>query len=140
MPQSHPTTRAFVPGHALRGLGAFALGGVGLSVVYAATGVGIACPFLALTGWNCPLCGGTRLGAAVLHGELGLAFGLNPVVFLGLMLAAVLAVVWLVEAAGGPALRPRSVWSTRARRVSPWVWLAFGGSALVLWTLARNLP
>ena len=110
-----------------------------LSALYAATGLGIPCPFLALTGWSCPLCGGTRLGAALLHGELGVAFGLNPVVFLGLVLVAVLAVVWLVEAAGGPALRPPPAWSDRARRVSPWVWLALGGAALVLWTLARHL-
>lgn len=139
MPQTRPPARAFAPGRAARQLGVVALGGLVLSAVYATTGRGIPCPFLALTGWRCPLCGSTRLGAALLHGEVGVAFGLNPLVYIGLLLAGVLAVVWLVEAAGGPALRPSPAWTRRIRRVSPWTWLALGGVVLALWTVARNL-
>src|SRR5258708_12932239 len=28
------------------------------------------CPFKALTGWNCPACGGLRLTHALLHGDI----------------------------------------------------------------------
>jgi hypothetical protein len=48
--------------------------GLTLSAVYATTGAGVPCPFLALTGWSCPFCGGTRMGSALLHGELSAAF------------------------------------------------------------------
>jgi hypothetical protein len=37
-----------------------------------------ACPFHALTGWDCPGCGSTRALAALLHGELWRALSLNP--------------------------------------------------------------
>ena len=46
--------------------------------MFATTGVGVPCPFLALTGWQCPLCGGTRMGGALLHGDLAAAFAFNP--------------------------------------------------------------
>ena len=45
-----------------------------LSALFATTGFGLPCPFLALTGWQCPLCGGTRMGSALLHGDLVSAF------------------------------------------------------------------
>ena len=115
------------------------MGGLVLSAVYATTGLGVPCPFRSLTGLSCPLCGSTRLGAALLDGDVAVAFGLNPVVFVGLLLAAVLAVVWLVEAAGGPALRPSPAWARRLRQVSPWTWLVLSGAGLALWTVARNL-
>lgn len=62
------TTRVSAPGRTVRRLGALALAGALLSAVYATTGLGVPCPLLALTGWRCPFCGGTRLGAALLHG------------------------------------------------------------------------
>ena len=51
-------------------VGAFFAGGLALSALYATTGLGLVCPFRALTGWDCPLCGGTRMGAALLHGDV----------------------------------------------------------------------
>ena len=38
--------------------------------------LGLFCPFRALTGWDCPLCGGTRMGAALLTATF-CAFGFN---------------------------------------------------------------
>ena len=53
--------------------------GLSLSGLDAATGLGLPCPFRALTGWQCPFCGATRLGAALLHADLAGAFAANPV-------------------------------------------------------------
>lgn len=60
--------------------------------VYVVTGVGIPCPFLAATGWLCPLCGASRMGAAVLRGDPVAAWGWNPFV---LVLGVLLGLVWL---------------------------------------------
>lgn len=42
------------------------------------------CAFRALTGLPCVTCGATRASLSFLHGDLGSAFRLNPLVFLGL--------------------------------------------------------
>ncbi|WP_432557441.1 DUF2752 domain-containing protein [Granulicoccus sp. GXG6511] len=60
--------------------------------VYVVTGEGAPCPFLAVTGWLCPLCGGSRMGGALLRGDVAAAWGWNPYV---LVLATVLAGVWV---------------------------------------------
>lgn len=43
-----------------------------------------ACPFLTLTGFQCPGCGTTRALHALLHGQVGDAFRLNPLLFAAL--------------------------------------------------------
>ena len=120
-------------------VGAFFAGGLALSALYAATGVGLPCPFRAVTGWECPLCGGTRMGDALLHGDLGAAFTFNPLALAGLVIIGLLGVLWLVEAAGGPALRlPRPV-AGRLRQVRANQWLLVVLAVAVIYTLARNL-
>ena len=120
-------------------LAAFAAYGVGLSALYATTGRGLPCPFRAVTGWQCPLCGGTRLGAALLHGDVAAAFAANPVVLVGLVVLAGLGVAWTVELAGGPAVRlPRRV-AEAVSRVRPNQWLVAILAAAVLFVLLRNL-
>ena len=114
-PSSAPTFRA------TRGLGYLAgtaVFGVGVSGVYAATGLGLPCPFLMATGWECPLCGGTRLGSALLHGDLVAAFLYNPVVLVGLVVVSVLGVLWTLEALGGPAVRLPARVATRVSALS----------------------
>jgi hypothetical protein len=86
--------------------GAVLVGGLGLSATYAIFGVGLPCAFRALTGWSCPFCGGTRMGAALLHGDLAAAYAANPLALAAVALLAALAVCWTIELAGGPALRP----------------------------------
>jgi hypothetical protein len=38
------------------------------------------CPILALTGFQCPSCGGTRAMYSLLHGDLAAAWQMNPFV------------------------------------------------------------
>lgn len=129
----------FRSARALAWLAGFAGLGIGLSTLYATTGRGVGCVFHAVTGWDCPLCGGTRLGAALLHGELAAAFGWNPLVFVGLVVLTVLGALWVLEAVGGPRIRlPRRV-AERARAVTPTGWLLAAGAVAVAYTLLRNL-
>jgi Protein of unknown function (DUF2752) len=131
--------RPFRPMRAAGYVGAFFAGGLALSALYATTGVGLPCPFRALTGWDCPLCGGTRMGDALLHGDIRTAFEFNPLALLGMLIMGVLGVLWAVEAAGGPAVRlPRSL-AERLRGVRLSYWLVIGLIVAVVYTLVRNL-
>ena len=120
-------------------VGAFFAGGVALSALYATTGLGLPCPFRAVTGWDCPLCGGTRMGDALLHGDVSAAFGFNPLAVVGLLVLGMLGVLWAVEAAGGPAVRLPRPLADRLQRVRPSHWLVAGLVVAVIYTLARNL-
>jgi hypothetical protein len=120
-------------------VGAFFAGGVALSALYATTGLGLPCPFRAVTGWDCPLCGGTRMGDALLHGDVSTAFGFNPLAVVGLLVLGILGVLWAVEAAGGPAVRLPRPLADRLQRVRPSHWLVAGLVVAVIYTLARNL-
>ena len=114
-------------------------GGLALSVLYATTGVGLPCPFRALTGWQCPLCGGTRMGDALLHGDLGSALRANPVALVAIAVLTVLTVLWIVELLGGPAVRVPRPLIRRLRRVPAWVWLVLGAVAALAYAVLRNL-
>lgn len=131
--------RPFDPVRALKGLGGFVAFGLAVSGLYATTGIGFPCPFRTLTGWQCPFCGGTRLGSALLHGHVGQAFLYNPVVFVGLIVITALGLLWVIEAAGGPRVRPPQRIAARLVRVHPTVWAVIIVAAAVAYTLARNL-
>ena len=118
------TVRCFRPGRALAALGGVAAYGLTLSILYATTGRGLPCAFRMITGWQCPLCGGTRLGSALLRGDLAGAFADNPVVFVGLVVASVLGVLWAVQALGGPGVRPSAPLAERLGRIRTDGWLA----------------
>jgi uncharacterized protein DUF2752 len=131
--------RPFRAGRAAGYVGAFFAGGLALSALYATTGFGLPCPFRAITGWDCPLCGGTRMGSALLHGDVQAAFLYNPLALIGLLVLGLLGVLWAVEAAGGPAIRlPRS-FATWLRRVRAGQWLALWLAIAVIYTIARNM-
>lgn len=49
-------------------------------------------PFHALTGWDCPACGGQRALHSLLHGRFGEALRFNP--FLVVAVPYLLAVAW----------------------------------------------
>jgi len=85
------------------------------------------CPFHALTGWQCPLCGGLRAVDSLVHGRLLTALHDNVLVVAAI---PVVAALWLTCALRPD--RPRPVWS-RAMTVALIV-LAAG------FTLVRNLP
>ncbi len=89
------------------------------------------CPFLALTGWWCPGCGGLRAVHALTRGELGTALHDNVLVVALCGLTVSFWTLWALRAVRG---RPRP-----ALRVGrPWLLAA---AVLVLaFTLVRNLP
>lgn len=57
------------------------------------------CPWLALTGLDCPLCGGTRCVAALLHGDVTAAVDYN---LLAAVVVPALLIVALIAAVAGP--------------------------------------
>lgn len=102
------------------------------------------CPLRVLTGLACPLCGGLRAVHALTHGELDVAWGLNPAVFLLLPLAVVAWGWWTAQAWRGPANRERANGPHRlpryrgpaVRHTLPWVALA----SMAVFAVLRNLP
>jgi len=89
------------------------------------------CPFLALTGYYCPGCGMTRLVYALTHGDVGVAFGLNPLLFALLPVFGYLYVRWTVSTARGLPMRT-------VLFKQPVVY-SFLGLVIVYWVV-RNLP
>ncbi|HEY9291261.1 MAG TPA: DUF2752 domain-containing protein [Microlunatus sp.] len=123
----------------LVGLGAFVAAGLALSGIYRTTGIGVPCPIRAFTGWQCPFCGATRMGAELMQGHLSAAFDYNPAVLIALVVLVVLGVVRLIGAIGGPTLRlPRPI-AARVRRVPGWMWICVAAVAAVLYAVLRNL-
>jgi hypothetical protein len=82
------------------------------------------CPFKALTGWDCPACGGLRMTHDLLHGDVGAAVVDNVFVLVGL---PVLVVWLLVRWRLGKTLFPLPAVITIV-------------VTLVAWTVVRNLP
>jgi hypothetical protein len=96
------------------------------------------CPFLALTGLQCPGCGTLRAVRALLHGDLLAAASLN---LLTVALLPVLAWGWVgwLQHRRGRRARPPAIptaaawalvvvvpafWLLRNLPVAPWAWLA----------------
>jgi hypothetical protein len=109
------------------GTGAVLVGGlayVGLGDPHSRDFVFPPCPFKALTGWNCPACGGLRMTHDLLHGDLGAAVVDNVFLLVGLpMLAAWLLVRWR---------RGQPLMATPA--------IVVIAVAAITWTVLRNLP
>ncbi|HZA74073.1 MAG TPA: DUF2752 domain-containing protein [Propionibacteriaceae bacterium] len=114
-------------------------GGLAVSALFATTGIGLPCPFLALTGWQCPLCGGTRMGSALLHADLGAAFAANPLALVAVVVLVMLTLAWTVELLGGPAVRLPQRLSRRLRRVPTSLWLVAAAVAATAYAVVRNL-
>lgn len=118
----------------LLGAATFGVIGVSLAGGQAVAGIGLPCPWRALTHTLCPFCGSTSLGVALLHGDLAGAWAANPFVFVLLVGAGFASLAWIVELAGGPAIRlPRPL----ARQG---LWYALLGTAALVFTVLRNLP
>ncbi|MGD9621240.1 MAG: DUF2752 domain-containing protein [Mycolicibacterium sp.] len=82
------------------------------------------CPFKAMTGWDCPACGGLRMTYDVLHGNFSAALVDNAFLLIGLpMLLA-----WVLVRRG------------RGRPLSTVPTLVVIIVAAAAWTVARNLP
>jgi hypothetical protein len=134
-----PAVSGFRPETGLKWIAGLFAYGLGLSALYATTGFGLPCPFRAITGWDCPLCGGTRMGSALLHLEIGAAFAFNPLAMVALVVVGSLGVAWTVQLAGGPALRPPTAMRKRLVAVRGTWWLGAGLAVLVGYTVLRNV-
>ena len=109
--------------------------GAGLAAAAALTYVGLVdphrpgslfppCMFKAVTGWNCPGCGGLRMTHDLLHGDLPAAVVDNVFLLVGLPLLALWS-LWRVRR-GRPVFTPA---------------VLVGVATLsVVWTVVRNLP
>jgi hypothetical protein len=75
------------------------------------------CPFHALTGWLCPLCGSLRAVHALLTGAVAAALAFNPLTTLGL-----------------------AAWFAARERATTFCFSARGVVLLVAFGLLRNLP
>ncbi|SDM58081.1 DUF2752 domain-containing protein [Actinomyces ruminicola] len=82
-----------------------------------------------MTGYWCPLCGGTRATRALMHGDLTAACGYNPFALMVLALGAAVLVRWLISRRRGA---PRPLLTAREAVVI----FAVAG----LFAVARNLP
>ncbi|MFF0338221.1 DUF2752 domain-containing protein [Kribbella sp. NPDC004875] len=120
------------------GLSAVGVGGFALAGVYQLSGLGIPCILHATTGLNCPLCGSTRMAAALLRGDLGAAWHFNPVILvLGPLVGVALGyqvLAWTLESLRLVRL-PRLSMSPRAAD-----WVLKGVLVLLaVYGVARNL-
>lgn len=134
-----PRRRPFEAVGGLRWLVGYAAFGLGISTLYATTGFGFPCPFRELTGWDCPFCGGTRLGSALLHGDIAAAFAYNPLVFVSLVAGVLVGALWIVEALDGPRVRPPASWQNAARRIGPTWWWIIAGIVAAVYVVLRNV-
>lgn len=124
----------------LAGVAAF---GVATSAVYATTGLGFPCPFRIATGWDCPFCGGTRMGTALLHLDLASAFWLNPLAFVALVVATVTG-LWLgaeliTRRRGWLAGHVRGLLARQRVSITPTTVAIATLVGLGIWTVLRNL-
>ena len=88
------------------------------------------CPFLALTGFYCPGCGGLRAVHALAHGDLMTALARNPLAVVAVGYAVVAWVLWFERTARGRPVR----WLA-----PPWV-LYSVLAVVVLFGVLRNVP
>jgi hypothetical protein len=88
------------------------------------------CPFLAVTGMYCPFCGGLRAVHALMHGDVTTAFGMNPLVMVGLLILVLAWWRWARRSVQGIRVNPRvAAWPA-------WVTLA----VIAAFWAARNVP
>jgi hypothetical protein len=92
----------------------------------------VLCPFKALTGWDCPLCGGLRAVNDLGHGSVVAAAHSNLLFVGSLPLLAAGWLLWLRHALTGRAPRP----NRRAVRLAGATYLLVA----VAFTVLRNTP
>lgn len=93
------------------------------------------CPFRAITGWDCPGCGGLRAVNDLTHGDLGAAAGSNLFFVASIPLLGVLWGLWFWRSRQPDGTRRRLLPPGRATLLVS-VYLG----ALVVFTIVRNTP
>lgn len=96
----------------------------------ASSGIFPPCPFHRLTGLYCPGCGSLRAVHQLLHGNLSMAFRLNPLLILSLILFA----FWLIYC-GVLAVRKRPLPTVTIPSYGIWLILLI----IVLFWILRNI-
>src|SRR6476660_8733928 len=97
----------------------------------ATAGVFPPCPLRYLTGFYCPGCGSLRAMHALLHGELGRAWAMNP-----LMIVTLPFVTYGLVSEALLELRGRRLPEVRL----PASWIRAFCVVVILYAVARNLP
>ena len=111
------------------------IAGAGASaLVLGTTGLPLPCPLLALTGLDCPFCGGSRMIGALLQGDVALAADLN---LFALVVVLPLAGAVLIAMAREELGRASRHWP--AGRTGRILTCALAGTVLA-WGVVRNLP
>ena len=90
------------------------------------------CPFLQLTGWQCPGCGSLRGIHALLHGDIGQVLQLNVMLIPGLIYFAFLV---LLELTRPHDLRAERLYRRFSGRTASWIIFAL----IIVWGVGRNL-
>ena len=103
--------------------------GLGYALWIRFTGLGVPCPFHAVTGWLCTGGGVTRMCLALLRWDWPAAWNANPVLLMMLPVLAVLgvrlAVRYVREGAAGSKWESALLWAMTA--------------LLIVWGVVRNL-
>lgn len=121
---------AFTPVRGLATVGALAGLGAALAAWSAATPWGVPCPWRLLTGTLCPFCGTTTMFKRLFVGDVAGAWSANQLVFAAGCLVALACGTWVVQLAGGPAVRlPGWLRDERARYLAG----AIACAAFVVW-------
>lgn len=96
--------------------------------------VPVPCPFLLITGLDCPFCGGSRVIGALLRADLAAALDSNA---FALLVVLPLVVVALAVLGARELGRLPRLWPTGVRGT---VLTAVLVTAALAWTVLRNLP
>lgn len=99
---------------------------------FSLTGILPPCIFHSFTGMDCPGCGTTRMVAALLDGQWGRAFALNPLMFIAFA-ALALFYLWFLIRTFLPGWKPLKL------RFPLWAAVTLGGILVLYWFL-RNTP
>ena len=89
------------------------------------------CPFRALTGFTCPGCGSKRGMHQLLHGNLGAAFELNPLLLLALPILLYALLLYSYRVMRGQPLQ-------RNRLAPKYIFTIFG--VILFFWIFRNTP
>jgi hypothetical protein len=89
------------------------------------------CLFHALTGLDCPGCGGLRAAHRLLHGDVAGAFAFNPMLIVLSPVLGWFLLGWIVRERTG------RTWPNPFRR-RVWIWVLLGG--MIVFSIVRNLP
>ena len=90
------------------------------------------CPFLQLTGWQCPGCGSLRGIHALLHGNIVRVLQLNVMLIPALLY---LALLMMLELTRPHSVRAERLYRRFSGRIASWIIFVL----IVVWGIGRNL-